>query len=321
MENAQLPETKPPEEQPRVVVMLATFNGARHLAEQLASLRSQSVSRLDVVASDDGSTDATAAILAGEAARWEKGAFEVVAGPCEGFAENFRSLILRAGPGADFYAFCDQDDIWDDDKLMVAMSRLSQLPASTQALYCAATRTIAEDGRPIGMSPIMRRPPSFRNALVQSIAGGNTMVMNSAAFETMREACRDIRFVSHDWWAYIIVSGSGGTVVYDPVPKVSYRQHDRNLVGSNSSYVAKLRRVVRLLRNDFRGWNDKNVAALTKAKSMLKPESVAVLDGFAAARSLKGGLRRVKSIRRLGLYRQTWSADVMLFLGAFLGKL
>jgi hypothetical protein len=167
----------------------------------------------------------------------------------------------------------------------------------------------------------MRRPPSFRNALIQSIAGGNTMVMGRSAFETLRAACHDVRFVSHDWWAYMIVSGAGGAIIYDPVPRVSYRQHGGNLVGSNATYRARYRRFVRLLRNEFRAWNDCNIAALTKARPVLAPDSIAALEGFAAARTVRGGLRRARSIRRLGLYRQTWQGHAMLFLGAFLGKI
>lgn len=306
---------------PHIVILLATYNGALHLAEQLESLEQQTVDQIDILASDDGSTDATLEILSAAAKKWRKGSFDMVEGPRAGFSENFRSLILRANPDADYFAFCDQDDLWDCDKLDRAIAELADLPAATPGLYGSATRIIDEDGEPDGTSPIMRRPPSFRNALIQSIAGGNTMVVNRTAFWLLVEASRDVTFVSHDWWAYMIVSGAGGTVIYDPVPHVSYRQHGGNLVGSNASLRARGRRFVRLLRGEFRDWNDCNIAALMKAKPLLSPGSKSTLEGFAASRSAPGALRRAISIRRLGLYRQTWQGHVMLFLGMFLGKI
>ena len=85
------------------------------------------------------------------------------------------------------------------------------------------------------MSPLFRRPPSFRNALVQSLAGGNTMVLNRPARDLVALASRRARFVSHDWWAYLLVTGAGGAVHYSAKPLVRYRQHAHNLVGANTS--------------------------------------------------------------------------------------
>ena len=102
-------------------ILLATRNGAAFLDEQLASIAGQSVEAIDVWVSDDGSTDATPALLAAWRERWSKGRFEVLEGPQKGFSENFRSLITNPGIAADYYAFCDQDDIWEHDKLARAI--------------------------------------------------------------------------------------------------------------------------------------------------------------------------------------------------------
>lgn len=303
----------------RFAVLLATFNGATYLPEQLASLRAQTVGHVDVIASDDGSKDDTPAILAAEAAGWDAGNFEVLEGPRQGFAENFRSLILRAEPTADYYAFCDQDDVWDSDKLEVAASRLESCRAP--AVYCGSTRTITESGRQIGTSPLMRREPSFRNALVQSIAGGNTMVLNGLAFRLMQQACKDVHFVSHDWWTYLIVSGAGGVVIYDPEPRISYRQHAANLVGSNTSISARSRRVVALLMKKYRHWHDVNIAALRAKQALLTAENNNVMEEFAMIRVAGNRVSAAFRCRRLGLYRQSWQGNIMLFLGAVLRRI
>jgi len=306
--------------EPHVIVLLATRNGARHLKEQLESVRDQTVRSIDILASDDGSTDQTREILEAEASRWNKGRFEIVRGPCNGFAENFRSLVLRAYGDADYYAFSDQDDIWDREKLETARSSLAEVSMTTPALYCGATFTISEDGLPIGVSPIMRRAPSFRNALVQSIAGGNTMVMNKAAFRLLQKACRDKHFVSHDWWAYLIVSGAGGTVIYDKNPLTHYRQHEANLVGANVGLAARARRIRLVMRGQWSDWIETNLAALDANRDLLTAENRRCLDEFAALRQQAGPLNRLRLLARLRLYRQSLPGNISMVVALFVHK-
>jgi glycosyltransferase involved in cell wall biosynthesis len=222
---------RPSPQYPRTAILLATYNGETFLREQLETLRRQQTTWIDIWASDDGSSDRTREILEEARAGWRLGNFRIVEGPHRGFAENFRSLILNGDIVADYYAFCDQDDLWDSDKLSVAMDRLKELPAEEAGLYCSRTRTIDLDGRPKGYSPLFSRPPTFRNAIVQSIAGANTMVLNRSGWALLVEARRENSFVSHDWWTYLVVTGAGGAVHYSPQPRIGYRQHPENLVG------------------------------------------------------------------------------------------
>src|SRR5207249_955486 len=99
----------------------------------------------------------------------------LVEGPRQGFAANFRSMILDRRIDADGYAFCDQDDIWEPDRLESAIGWMQTHDATTPLMYCSRTATMTETGNLVGHSPLFSRPPSFRNALVQSIAGGNTI--------------------------------------------------------------------------------------------------------------------------------------------------
>ena len=303
-----------------VQILLGTWNGADFLAGQISSLKSQDAARIDVLASDDGSTDGTTEILREAAASWTLGRFVVVEGPQAGFPENYRKLILEAPAGAGLYAFCDQDDIWRPGKIARARQAIDAVPANRPALYCGRTRLIDEDGRPNGMSPLMARPPSFRNALVQSIAGANTMVMNASAFELLREASKDSPFVSHDWWAYLVISGAGGQVIYDPEPTVDYRQHENNSVGANVTLAARLTRLAGLFGSRFRQWHDMNLTALDRNAHLLDPANVALLADYRAARATGNSLALFKAIRRHGLYRQSGPGNVSLLLGAMLMK-
>lgn len=301
-----------------LTILLAVHNGGQFLGEQIASLAAQTYGPVDIVASDDGSSDESATILAAAAKTWSKGRFDVVPGPCCGFAENFRSLITKSDLGSDYYAFCDQDDIWDAEKLGKAVDwlRKQQRPA----LFCSRTRIVNADGNAIGLSPLFAKPPSFRNALVQSIAGGNTMVMNRAAFQTLAAASRRTAFVSHDWWAYQVITGAGGTVHYSAEPLVSYRQHDANLIGSNMSARSRLVRYRFLLRGGFSDWTMRNLAGLRQCADLLTGEAIAVLDRLERARE-SGVAARIGHLIRSGVYRQTVPGNVGLYLAAAINRL
>ena len=305
----------------RIAILLATYNGERFLGEQLDTLREQAqAGQIDIWVSDDGSSDRTQEILERTQASWNRGEFRIAHGPGKGFAENFRSLILNPDIAADYYAFCDQDDLWDADKLAAAVEWLQGVPAGEAGVYCSRTRIIDLDGRPIGSSPLFARPPSFRNAIVQSIAGANTMVLNRAAWTLLVDASRENSFVSHDWWTYLIVTGAGGTIHYCPRPRIGYRQHSENLVGSNNSFAARLSRYRFLLRGRFAGWMAQNLTGLRRCEHLLTGDAKRVLQEMERVHS--GSLPlRLASLRRSGAYRQSRSANLGLYFACLMGKL
>jgi glycosyltransferase involved in cell wall biosynthesis len=301
-----------------VAILLATRKGAAFLDDQLRSLAAQTHPSIDIWASDDGSTDGTVAILSDWHGRWNKGSFSISEGPRSGFAENFRTLISTEAADADFFAYCDQDDLWEAGKLATALAWMRTQDGSLPLLFCSRTLTISESGTVIGMSPLFSRPPSFRNALVQSLAGGNTMVLNRAARDLVAKASRRARFVSHDWWAYQLVTGAGGIVRYSPEPLVRYRQHAENLVGANNSWRARLARLRLLLGGQFAEWTEVNLAGLESNRDLLTPDAIAVMELFNRAR--KGNLpTSMASLLRSGVYRQTLKGTLALWAALAFG--
>ncbi|QND65742.1 glycosyltransferase family 2 protein [Mesorhizobium loti] len=307
-------------EDPRVAVLMGTKDGAAFIDEQLQSLLAQSHPLVDLWISDDGSIDGTTAIIETWKSRWSKGRMTLVEGPRQGFAANFRSMILDRRIEADCYAFCDQDDIWEPDRLESAVSWMQAQDAKTPLMCCSRTATMTETGSLVGRSPLFARPPSFRNALVQSIAGGNTMLLNAAARDLLARASARTGFVSHDWWAYLIVTAAGGIVRYDPRPLVRYRQHAANLVGANVSWRARVSRLGRLFKGEFAGWTDLNLDGLAVNRDLLTEDAAACLDLFTRGR--QGGLfRRLAALRKSGVYRQTLSGTLGLYLAFILGRI
>lgn len=303
---------------PKIAILLCTFNGAQYLAEQISSIDAQHIENIDIWVSDDGSSDNTMSILRECQQSWNKGQFEIVEGPRKGFHENFLSLVCNSRIDADFYAFSDQDDIWESDKLTRAIGYLKE-QVETPALYCSRTALIAECGKPLNrMSPLFSKPPSFANALVQSIAGGNTMVLNKQAHTLLRTAGRQ-DIVSHDWWAYLLVAGAGGYIYYDSVPSVNYRQHDHNEIGANVGFLAKLKRLGGVLKGNFSTWNELHVEALTNSHLILTRQNLQKLSFFIKARN-SFLFKRIFFLRKAGVYRQTTEGNIALWLAVLLKK-
>lgn len=296
------------------------MQGQHYLREQLDSIVGQTRTNWYIWVSDDGSSDDTHAILSEYQQRLGASRMVVHAGPAEGFVTNFLTLACKASITADYYAFADQDDIWEPDKLEQALLWLQTVPDHLPALYCGRTLSVDTDNCEMGFSPLFSKPPCFSNALVQSIAGGNTMMFNNASRRFLRKAGPEIKVVSHDWWAYMVVAGCGGRIFYDPTPKVRYRQHANNLVGTSRGIAATLDRVRAMLVGRFKSWNDVNMAALITMRPYLTPENKVALDTFVQARR-SGLLQRLWGLHRSGVHRQTLVGNTALWVAGLLNKI
>lgn len=303
-----------------VAILLSTYNGERFLEDQLDSIIAQSHYNWTIYASDDGSTDGTVAILEKYHARLGPNRLKILTGPQQGFAKNFLSLVKNSSIEAEYFAFCDQDDIWLPERLSTAITTLETIPQNQPALFCSRTRLIDEEGSPIGLSPLFKKPTSFKNAIVQSIAGGNTMLFNQSARELLKRTCEKQTIISHDWWLYMLVSGCGGQTYYSSQPLVDYRQHGDNLIGSNSSLRDRLVRIEKIFRGTFREWNESNLSALIKIKHCLTPESLQTFEQFQECRET-GFFRRLTLIISSGLYRQTTAGQLGLIIATIFKRI
>jgi len=305
-------------QQPCITILLCTYNGARFLRAQIASIEKQSHRNWRLVASDDGSTDETLGILRHVSQRI-RGRFELRQSAQLGPCANFLALASDPNIRGEYFAFCDQDDVWHANKLTRALRWLETIPESVPAVYGARTRLVCAAGQPVGYSPKFAKAPSFGNALVQSIAGGNTMVFNRAAKQILEKAGA-VNVVSHDWWTYQLVSGAGGIVVYDPEPHLDYRQHAANQIGCNMGLQAKWWRLKMTLTGGFAVWNDTNFFALRRCTHLLTSDSRELLDMYEVMR--KGRLKnRLKAFFCSSARRQSLVGNIVLLLAIVLKKL
>jgi glycosyltransferase involved in cell wall biosynthesis len=302
---------------PGVVVLLATFQGSLYLKAQLNSLAAQSVGQPRLLWRDDGSTDATPAIME-QFARAHPHLVQRVAAQSGrlGVALSYHALALHAAP-SQCVAFCDQDDVWLPHKLARALAALGAVPQDRPALYCARQTLVDAQLRPLGQSLKLPRDPGFAMALAGNIATGCTVVLNPAAAALFRAAPPPPGAL-HDWWSYLLVTGAGGAVLTDDEPVMLYRQHARNTIGAPQSRwrraVAALRRGPGVFMAVFRT----HVAELAARDALLTPQAAAMAEDLRMA--LQGGMRpRVAALRRHRLRRQTRLETALFILWFLIG--
>ncbi|WP_170063424.1 glycosyltransferase family 2 protein [Albidovulum inexpectatum] len=298
---------------------MATCNGGRFVRDQLESIRRQDHSEWSLIVGDDGSTDQTLRKIHEFAHSNPNHAIQLRHGPRKGSTANFLHLLCDAALDTDFIALADQDDVWLPDKLSRAIAAL-EAAGSGPALYGARTVIVDHQLKRLGLSPLFARKPTFGNALVQNIAGGNTMVLNRKAHDLVIAAGAGLEPVCHDWWLYQLISGCGGQVIYDPHPCLLYRQHEANQIGSNMALAGRIRRISAVLSGRFSEWNTRNIRCLRQVSHLLTDEAREILDRFEQLRHQRGFLALTR-LRGAGVYRQTAAGNASLALAAMLGRL
>ena len=296
----------------RLLVLLSSYNGGRFLREQLDSLLKQTLDGVEILVRDDGSTDETAAILEEYAKR---GKLRWYRGENLGASRSFWRLLTECGE-ADYYAFCDQDDIWDADKLETAVGALKKIEEGSPALYCGDVRVTDAAGCVLAGHMVRPEPADYPHALIRNLAPGCTYVFNRAAQELLlRFEAETLGIELHDWTAYQVIA-CFGRVVFDSDPHMSYRQHGGNAIGATDTSAAELLRKARHFWNGpQRGRRSRQALRLERAYGGgMSPETRALTALYAHyredARAKRELLREQKNLN--GKDRLLFKAAVLL---------
>jgi glycosyltransferase involved in cell wall biosynthesis len=205
---------------PLLSVALCTYNGAPHLGDQLESLFAQTWPNLEIIAVDDASTDATWTLL--QQATEREPRLKILRNNVNlGFAANFeRALSLCRG---EFIAPCDQDDIWQPNKLETLMAAIGPHTLA----YCDSA-LVDERSQALGMR-VSDRVRMVQGSDPLAFAFWNCVSGHAMLFRrellALALPAQGVRF--HDWWL-AFVAASTGSITYIAEPLVAYRQHARS---------------------------------------------------------------------------------------------
>ena len=297
----------------KTAVLLAAFNGSAHLPELLESLRSQSDRDFFVLMQDDGSTDGTQAILSEAAARDSRFLFGAEQGMRLGAACNFLSLIRQAD--ADCFLLCDQDDVWEPEKIGVLKQALLDLEkeygSDMPLLVHSDCSLINEAGEKIGGSFFRHQgwdpaAVSLQQLLVQNNVTGCTLIMNEPLRKLVSAHARAKDLFMHDWFI-ALTAASFGRIAFVGQPLTRYRQHGGNVIGASARSLPA--RGIAALRDRK---SAKRRILLTYTHAMvfrklcgeeLPPRAREIVDAYLSTRRMKK-IPRVLAVRRMGCVMQ-----------------
>ena len=226
----------------KVNVLMSTYNGERYIREQIDSILAQDKVSVELLVRDDGSVDNTLRLLD---EYQEKGSLRYYVGENLGPAFSFLAL-LRDSDDADYYAFADQDDFWQREKLAVAVDMLEKA-GDAPALYFSRTQMTDAELRPTGIveiNPLV----TFGESLVYEFIPGCTMVMNRALRDIVNSYIPSY-IPMHDVWVYSVALAVGAKVFFDKTPHILYRQHGSNTIGQGYSVWHEWHRRYKRLTN------------------------------------------------------------------------
>ncbi len=293
-------------------VALCTYNGARYLAEQLASIAGQTRRPDELVVCDDRSEDATADVVRAFAAnapfpvRFSVNAHNV------GSTKNFEGAVARCT--GDLIALADQDDVWQPGKL--AALELALGAAADAAGVFSDARLVDEAGQPLGQTlwsavdvgpdvrAALRGGRGLRVLMRKSAVTGATLVFRASYRPFLLPIAPE---AVHDAWIALLLAAVA-PIVSVAEPLVDYRQHGGNQIGAAAPTWRDRIRTVRRPRPmasvaDFAAWLTAAHARLSvRGVVLLDPEALGLLGEHAA--HLRG--RASLPPRRFGRLRPVW---------------
>ena len=207
---------------------MSTYNGEKYLREQIDSILNQENVEVDILIRDDGSTDNTLNILK-EYIKKHKN-INYYTGANLRSAKSFMNLLFTAKE-YNYYAFSDQDDVWDKNKLYVAVSKLKEgydLYGGKKSIVDSELNILnIEDEIPVSLE--------LGSVILRCRVSGCTMVFTKNLREKLLKY-DPIVLSMHDSWV-LKVAVSVGKVFFDNNKYILYRQHSNNVVGAKKSFI------------------------------------------------------------------------------------
>lgn len=278
---------------PSVAVLMSTYNGQRFLKEQIDSVLAQQEVCVTLFIRDDGSTDGTLQIIKSYGER-----VTVLSEKNIGVGNSFMAVLKFAGQDFDYYAFCDQDDIWLPDKLYRGINTIYLY--NEPVCYCSNQTLVDSRGNKIRERYIEKIDTGYLQILCRNQVAGCTMLWN---WELQKILIDEQRFPSsgilkkriHDVWVAMVASVAG-KLIYDSDSYILYRQHEDNVVGVKKKSL-------------FCEWKEKiNDPSLRNGRSSLAKEIVEKYEDLISDSQI------IEKLKTYAYYQNEWKKKEKLLM-------
>ena len=305
----------------RVAVLLATYNGAKYLDEQIRSL-TQNRARFTLHWIDDHSTDGSRDIVRAAARRLNVPLREWNQPTRLGVPNVFFRLMESAD--ADIYLFCDQDDIWQTGKIDAAVANLA--PDVTHPVLCFSELLLFRNNLPskcYRFSQVFRARPEAAleesRSFMSGFVSGNTQAFTRSLrdiFISHKEiACAHA--LMHDLWMYLIAMAAGAVRILHGAPTTLYRIHENNAsgaftgwAGTGAGHFVVSRSQWQLVRRGLSRWAQGFILASTTLPCGPKLEQLLRLARLVSTFEQR---QSVASLVRLALMGALWPDKRLAF--------
>lgn len=304
----------------KINILLSTYNGEKYLKEQLDSIFSQSYKDFQIIARDDGSNDKTIEILK---------SYNIKILDTDknlGAKLSFSTLLDYAvtNTDANYFMFCDQDDIWKSDKIektIAMMKELEKANTNLPLLVHTDLEVVDEKLNLLNKSfwKYEKRDPSLNSInrlIMQSTVTGCTMMINRKLAEMSLLISENS--IMHDWWISMVASNFG-KIAYLEESTISYRQHSSNDTGSKKFDLSLiLKKAVDLLFYDeLYKHLDRNInqakSFLNQYESLLDTDTKNMLKDFISIKE-KSFLEKRKILIKHDILKQGITKNMGLLL-------
>ena len=290
--------------QKKIAILLATFNGEKFLDEQLKSIFNQYDKNFDVYVIDDKSTDNTLKILSKWDINLTKNKVNI------GSKQSFFKILNVAfnKKNYDYFFFCDQDDIWDKDKLSIFTKVFKSIKhqENIPCLIHSDSRLIDYENN-VSFDSFWKydyldpSKNSLNRLLVQNVVSGCMSAINRKLADILLSNNKPKNYMPpHDYWLALLASALG-KIIYIPHQTMSYRQHGLNQIGVKRyspkkyfsthfrSILIPFRRFVNLFKPSSFDINDDHINQakefLVIYKNILSNKHVKLLNEFISLSS------------------------------------
>ena len=241
----------------KIIILLATYNGEKYIQEQLEPLLIQTYNEFQILVHDDNSTDDTLQLLQKYAKNFPDKVMLLDDNISNGGAkENFIYLLNQVDKEYDYIMFCDQDDVWEKDKIEKTLAKMQELEfqyEDTPLLVHTDLKVVDEELKLIQNSfwkheYINPSINSFNRLLMQNTITGCTVMIN----RKLAELCLPVPdgAIMHDWWIGLVAS-KFGKIGFINDSTILYRQHASNSIGAKGfSYLSVLMKFYKLFSNN-----------------------------------------------------------------------
>lgn len=302
-----------------IAICLSTYNGAKYLNEQLLSLTKTSLplSQLALIVRDDGSQDESYSILQDFSKNTSLHVIFLEDSSNLGIKKSFEFLMQESLKlSVKYIMFCDQDDIWFDNKIEKTYIKMKSLEKEypQQPLLVHSDLTVVDLNLSV-LSPsfwkyqnINPKKDSLNRLLLHNTVTGCTLMINRLLAEKVKNIPKEA--IMHDWWIALVAT-TFGKISYIDAPLMFYRQHGSNDTGAKKygwSYIVR-KFFNKLL---FDQYFEQSKALLNQYDSELDIKTKSMLENFSKLNQ-QNKLQKMIIIFRYQIFKNGFFRNLGLF--------